>query len=335
MIYKVKSVYFKALNEVACDVEEKELTAGNGHAVIETRYSCISAGTELAKLTGLQQVGYPLYLGNRAIARVLEAGPGCRVRQGNLVFTHSLHQSPTLSAMLLTKIPDSLDRPEASMMGMALVAFTGMRVARPELGDTAVITGAGLVGNFAAQLMELSGVTAIIIDKCAGRLNIAEQCGISHCINSAETDPREAVMEITGGKGADFVLECTGVPAVACQCPADCGPSATMVLVGSPRGEYNADLTEFLLPFHLWGSPGDLTLKAAHEWKIPLYGDEFSKHSQERNAQVLAKLMESGSLKSRELLSPTFRPEECAEAYAALKDRKDEFLGVVFDWTKE
>ena len=334
MKYQVKSVYFKALNEAACNVEEKELAVGGGQAVIETHYSCISAGTELAKLTGLQKVGYPLYLGNRAIGRVLETGPNCGVQEGDLVFSHSLHASPAVSALLLTKIPDDLDRPEAALMGMAMVAFTGVRVARPELGDTAVITGAGLVGNFAAQLMGLSGVTTIVIDKSPGRLKTAKECGADHCINIEETDPVQAVKEITGGKGAEFVLECTGVPAVAARCPEFCGCSATMVMVGSPRGEYTTDLTRFLLPFHLWGRPGDLTLKAAHEWKIPLYDDGFAKHSQQRNATILAGLMSRGELKTRELLSATFRPEQASQAYGCLQDRKDDFLGVVFDWTK-
>ena len=60
---------------------------------------------------------------------------------------------------------------------MGLVAFTGVRTAAAELGDTAVVVGVGLVGQYATQLLELSGVRTIAADLSKQRLEIATACG--------------------------------------------------------------------------------------------------------------------------------------------------------------
>lgn len=329
----VRRVVFRAENEVACETVEQELAAPEGGVIIETRYSCISAGTELAKLTGLQKVEYPFIPGNRAVGRVVEAGPKAGAKVGDLVFSYILHVSHSRNVHLAVPLPEALDRPEAAMLGMALVALAGVQTAQPELGDWAVVTGAGLVGQFAAQLLQLSGAKAILVDRVAGRLDVGRQCGIEHTVNVGEADAPEAVLEITGGCGAELVLECTGVPAVALGVPALCARSGKVVLVGSPRGECQADVTPFLEHVHLWRPHGNLTLLGSHEWKTPAHPSDYAKHSQVRNVGILAGLMAGERLKTKPLLSAVFPPEQAAEAYAALREDKDRHLGVVFDWT--
>jgi threonine dehydrogenase-like Zn-dependent dehydrogenase len=53
----------------------------------------------------------------------------------------------------------------------------------------------------------------------------------------------------------------------------------------------------------------------------------------ERNAKINLRLIAEGKLKVEPLLTHRMRPEQCADAYAGLRDRPDEFVGVVFDWT--
>ena len=330
---ELKSIIFANQNNAICQIKTTTLTTPPNGALIQTHYSCVSAGTELAKLTGRQPMEYPFGIGNRAIGRVLETGPKCdTISKGDLVFTHTHHASHATTNKLLVKLPNELDRPEIAQMGMAMVAFTGLRVAQPEMGDTAVVIGAGLVGQFMAQLLELAGVTAIIVDPVPGRLNIAKSCGVSHTINAVEPTAAEQVLDITNG-GADHVFECTGIPPAIATAPKYAGRSAQVILVGSPRGEYQTDLTEFLQPFHLWKPNMDLTLKGSHEWKVPLYPQQGYKHSQIRNGRILADLMLSGKLKMEPLLTGVFKPEDCSDAYQKLLAEKDQHLGVVFDWT--
>ena len=329
----LRSIVFQAVNEVECVSEEREIQPDPDGVVMQTRYSCISAGTEIAKLTGLQPFPYPSGLGNRAIGRVVEIGPECKeFAVGDLVFSHIYHVSHAKGARLVAKLPDELDRPDAALIGMITVSITGVRQVNTQIGDVAVVTGAGLVGIFAAQLLELSGVTTVIVDQVEGRLEKARACGVSHAVNFSKDDPVELVMELTGGEGVDYLLECTGNPKAVEGSPDYMAKGGTIVMVGSPRGEYPTDLVPFIQRFHLHRPHGDLTLKGAHEWKLPMYPDGHTKINMARNVRTITRLIQSGKLKTKELLSKVYKPEKAARAYKDLIENMDETLGVVFDW---
>lgn len=329
----VRSIVFAEKNQAVCESAEQVIEPDAAGVVLETHYSCISAGTEIAKLTGLQPFPYPSGLGNRAIGRVVETGPECRdFAVGDLVFSHIYHVSHAKGARLVAKLPDELDRPETALVGMASVAITGLRQVNTRIGDTAVVTGAGLVGNFAAQLLELSGVTTVIVDRVGGRLEKARECGVSHAVDFSREDPVKLVMDLTAGKGADYLLECTGSPQALEGAPDYLDRGGTIVMVGSPRGEYQTDLVPFINRFHLHRPHGDLTLVGAHEWKLPLSSDGHAKVTMQKNMQTIARLIQTGKLKIRELLSEVYKPEEAPQAYASLTENMDDALGVVFDW---
>ncbi|NUQ00977.1 MAG: hypothetical protein HUU35_14105, partial [Armatimonadetes bacterium] len=73
MRYTVRSLVFPEVGKVDLTTASQELDPGGDGVVLATRYSCISAGTELAKLSGLQTVPLPHTPGNRAVGRVLAA----------------------------------------------------------------------------------------------------------------------------------------------------------------------------------------------------------------------------------------------------------------------
>lgn len=74
-------------------------------------------------------------------------------------------------------------------------------------GDTVVISGAGPIGCFHIQLAKLRGAEKVImIELNETRLDLARRFGADYYINGSEQDPVEAVLEITGGKGADIVI---------------------------------------------------------------------------------------------------------------------------------
>ncbi|MDI5961339.1 zinc-binding dehydrogenase [Streptantibioticus silvisoli] len=85
------------------------------------------------------------------------------------------------------------------------------------LGETVVVQGSGPVGLAAACLAQLAGAHVILAGGPQARLDLAQHARIGHRhINVVEAaDPltaREAVLEATGGRGADLVIECAGVP---------------------------------------------------------------------------------------------------------------------------
>jgi threonine dehydrogenase-like Zn-dependent dehydrogenase len=125
----------------------------------------------------------------------------------------------------VVKLPEGTD-PVAAMSlacaGPTMVRALGER--RPvRLGEVVVVQGSGPVGLAAAALAQLSGASTVILaGGPAGRLALAAEVGIGdHHVNVVESDDPAAalahVVELTGGRGADLVVECTGVPAAIAQ----------------------------------------------------------------------------------------------------------------------
>jgi alcohol dehydrogenase len=79
--------------------------------------------------------------------------------------------------------------------------------------DTVAIVGAGPIGLAAILGAKMHSPSHIVaIDVAAGRLDAAKQFGADIVINSRDTDPVPAVMELTDGLGADVTIEAVGIP---------------------------------------------------------------------------------------------------------------------------
>ncbi len=84
----------------------------------------------------------------------------------------------------------------------------------PRAGSSIAIFGVGTGGLSAVLGAGMCGCTTIIaVDIHQDRLKKAEELGATHTVNAAEVDPVEAILEITTG-GAEFSLECVGIPQV-------------------------------------------------------------------------------------------------------------------------
>src|SRR5207245_4478573 len=80
-------------------------------------------------------------------------------------------------------------------------------------GETVLVQGPGPIGLIAVQLCKALGAARVILTGTRdSRLAIGEQLGADHTINIRTENLRERVREITGGRGADCVLECAGGP---------------------------------------------------------------------------------------------------------------------------
>jgi threonine dehydrogenase-like Zn-dependent dehydrogenase len=309
---------------------------GASDVAIRTHYSLISPGTELACLRGTESwAPLPFAPGYAAVGEVLAVGREVSDwAPGDVVFTYSRHASPTLARTLVARVPAGLDLRRVCFARLAAVAMTALRVSDAELGDRVAVIGLGLVGNLAAQLFRLAGCEVIGIDLSEKRCQVAASCGVRQVIAAPLTAAIEQVRDLTAGDMCQTVVEATGLPAVACRAPELAGKLGEVVFLGSPRGDYAANVTDLLNRVHLWGN-GCVTLKGAHEWRYPVRRDPAgqSKHSIERNVEIVLGLIAEGRLIVDPLLTHVLPPHECSHAYAGLRERPDEFLGVLFDWT--
>jgi alcohol dehydrogenase len=113
------------------------------------------------------------------------------------------------------KIPAELDDEEVLFLSDILpTAYeVGVLNGRVEPGDTVAIVGAGPIGLAAVLTAGLYTPAHIVaIDRDDGRLARARDLGADVTINNTSTDALAAVMELTGGLGADVAIEAVGLP---------------------------------------------------------------------------------------------------------------------------
>ncbi|MFC3746227.1 zinc-binding alcohol dehydrogenase [Paenibacillus sp. GCM10012306] len=331
-----RKIMFVSPNQV--ETVEEEFTApslGENEVLVQLIYSLISPGTELAMLAGTEWwAQLPLNPGYASVSRIVEAGAGVKdLKVGDAVFhygSHSEYQVLEVKEVVL-KVPDGLDLRWVPFTRMATVAFTSVRVSNIELGDKVSVSGLGLVGNLAAQLARLQGATVIGVDLSQERLKTASVCGVDHALDGSSGKVKEELMELTGGQGVSTHIEATGISKVAVDSLEYISSQGEIILLGSPRGEYNTDLTDVLNYCHLYNR-GCITFKGAHEWRYPTEPNQFLKHSLVRNSKIVFELMLQNRLQIEPLISHVIKPEQASEAYAGLRNNKDQYNGVLFDW---
>ena len=321
------------------EVQQEEVSTdglGRDELLIESFYSVVSAGTELACLAGREAwFSLPRVPGYATVGRVAALGGAVSgLREGEVVLHYGGHQSYNRRKQgdFLLQVPEGIDGAVAAMTRLATVAFTSIRVSDIEAGDFVAVAGLGAVGNLAAQLAQIQGGRVIGVDVSAGRIDLARKCGIEQTVNAAQEDAAARLEELTGGEGAAAVIDATGNPRAIAGEMEWVGKRGELILLGTPRGEAQGGLTALLQGVHLWPH-GCVTLKGAHEWRYPVLHDPNVKHSLERNSRVAWWLQQTGRLRMRELITHVVSPDDAPAVYASLRTRKDEYVGVVFDWT--
>ena len=111
---------------------------------------------------------------------------------------------------------DPAARPEAAgLLGCGVMAGWGAAVNTGDVrrGETVAVIGCGGVGDAAIAGAAMAGARRVIaVDLDDRKLAWAKEFGATHTVNSSETDPVEAIKELTDGFGADVVIEAVGRP---------------------------------------------------------------------------------------------------------------------------
>src|SRR5690606_19688428 len=105
----------------------------------------------------------------------------------------------------------------AALVGCAVTTGVGaaLNTAGIKPGSSVVVFGCGGVGLNILQAAALCGAAQIIaVDVVPAKMLLARQFGATHTVNSQESDPLAAIADLTGGRGADYAFDASGVPAV-------------------------------------------------------------------------------------------------------------------------
>ncbi|MFC7010853.1 alcohol dehydrogenase catalytic domain-containing protein [Streptomyces viridiviolaceus] len=129
------------------------------------------------------------------------------------ITTHGGHAPyMVVPARTLLPLPDALSYKAGAAIGCGTgTAWGGIKRLGNIGGATLVVMGQGLVGLSGTMFASALGARVIAVDVRDARLDRAREFGASEVINSAEVDLTEAMADLTGGRGAEVILETSGV----------------------------------------------------------------------------------------------------------------------------
>ncbi|GAB3713913.1 S-(hydroxymethyl)mycothiol dehydrogenase [Nocardiopsis nanhaiensis] len=144
-----------------------------------------------------------------------------------------------------TKVDPAASPAAAGLLGCGIMAGVGAAINTGGVGrgDSVAVIGCGGVGSAAVAGSRLAGADRIIaVDLEDRKLEWARGFGATHTVNAGRTDPVEAIRELTGGFGADVVIDAVGLPQTYEQAFYARDLAGTVVLVGVPTPEMRLEL---------------------------------------------------------------------------------------------
>jgi 2-desacetyl-2-hydroxyethyl bacteriochlorophyllide A dehydrogenase len=328
-----------AVRRVEWETYEIPETPGPHEVLVRAACSLVSAGTEMAVYSGShigftlpnppEWLHFPIGLGY-AMAGTIQA-VGSEVGEwavGDRALASARHGDWALCdvrAAIVRRLPAGVSMAEGVLARMGGISLVGVRQAGVALGETVVVLGLGLIGQFAAQLSRLAGARPVIgVDLIPDRVRVAAASGIQ-AVNPDEVDVAQVVRDVTGGRMAEVVIEATGNPDVVPAALDLAVEGGRVVLLGSLRGKVEID-----------------AYSTVHRRGISIIGahDRLSAHpytrrdpwTRERNLDLVLRLFADGSLQSEGLIGHRIRPDDVREMYELLVERPADFLGVLIEW---
>lgn len=307
--------------------------------LLDTEYTFISSGTELANYTGREpkvfQKGawcaYPWRSGYANVGIVRDIGTDVtRTTIGERVFTYGRHASTIRYSQerLIAPVPRSIEPDVVAASRMAGVAMTAIVVSEIPTNATVIVFGMGLVGNLAAQMFQIHGCRVIGVDLVAERRALAQRCGIEYTVGGTPDEAQAQLQELTNGGLGNITVDAVGHSGVVMQALRATTNHGQLVILGSPRVSVHGDLTELLSETHLrW-----ITIRGALEWCVPMYPDIGNRTSQWSKQQTIFDWIARGQLQVEPLVSHRLKPEQIKQAYDGLLNEPSVYTGVVLDW---
>lgn len=170
-----------------------------------------------------------------------DSAPPLRTRGGGpllqAMHTAAFAELVTVDVSQAIAVADDVPLDRACLLGCGVLTGLGAvaNTAQVRPGSTVVVIGTGGVGLNCVQGARLAGASVIVaLDLSDDKLAAAERFGATHVLNPAVADAAAAVRALTGGHGADYVLEAAGSSTAAGLGFALLRRGGTLVLVGIP-----------------------------------------------------------------------------------------------------
>jgi L-iditol 2-dehydrogenase len=209
---------------------------------------------------------------------------------------------------ILYKIPDNVSFTQAAMVEPMAVAMHAITLTPLNLNDSVLVVGAGTIGLCLVLLLKIKGCRMIFVsDIDPDRLEIAHMLGADYVFNPSENKPESNIIEMTGGRGVDAVIEAVGIPASIRQGLDYLRKGGIITLLGNITPEINLPLQKIVA--------GQIRLQGSYA-----IAGEYP--------EILA-MIGSGKLRTNQLLSAEVPLSEGAEWFHRLYQKEKGLIKVI------
>lgn len=311
------------------ELQDLELPAPEGtDLVVRCIYSGLSQGTELHNYKGIfPGVVFPLVTGYQAVGEVLAVGPEATgYSVGDAVVynfvrlpealpsywmgTHFSHAVVPTVPFRPVVVPAGADLASVALSAMVAVPLGGHDEIKVNLGDVVLVTGGGLVGQFAAQLARARGARVILSEPSPQRAALALAHSADEVIDPTKVDIGEAMAARTK-EGPDTVIETSGISDYFEKAVEWMRPGGQLLM----QGWYGKPVTFTFHPVHI---------KKPHVAFACGFGD----------MALAVDLIARGRVNVADLITKRLSPSELPETFVRLAAGDSSDLGVIVDWSK-
>ena len=261
----------------------------------------------------------PLPLGYCNVGRIAEIGfdvTGFSI--GDRVVSNGKHAEVVdVPLNLCAKVPEKVSDEEASFTVLGAVALQGIRLIKPTLGESIVVTGLGLVGLMTVQLLRANGCRVLGLDYDKEKLELAKSFG-AEVVDLNKENPLIIAKNFSRERGVDAVIitAATTSDEPIHQAALMCRKRARIVLVGVAGLKLSRDdFYKKELTFQVSSSYGPGRYDPNYEEKGQDYPIGFVRWTEQRNFEAVLDMMVSGSLNVKKLISHRFDILEAEKAY--------------------
>ncbi len=325
-----------------CKVELQECEMpkpGENELLVKTIVTQISTGTELTTLeqnitedSAWNDMGsymeFPMYPGYSHVGEIVAVGENCDESLiGKRVVTSCRHQKyVVISKDSAVYLPENVDSDEAAFKTLAVVSLASIRAAKIRPGETAVVYGAGIVGQLVARLAQIAGaINVIVVDVSDNRLNFVPKNKCFYTVNSSKESVVEAVKKVNNGNLADVVFETTAYHPLVEQelkCVTKLG---RLVITSSPKGPSKVD-------FQYCSTQG-ITIIAAHNLAFhPPVATPANPWVTQRDAEYVVQLLDKELLSLKDMVTHKESYKNAVAMYELLMKDRTQALAVHLDW---
>ncbi len=320
-------------------IEDRDIPSpGEGEVLVRSSRTLISTGTELTVLEGKfpsgsaweKYGGLPCVPGYDNIGEIVDVGTGVDgSRVGETVCSYGTHSAyavvPADNAQCISR---DIANDHAVFFTIAHIVMNGVRASGITWGESAVIYGQGLLGQFCTRFCRIAGAKPLFaVDMSDYRLGLLPEVPGIVKVNPSGKEVPAAVLEGNRDRKADVVFEVTGVAGLIPSELASLRQLGRFVILSSPCG-----VTEF--DFHdLCNSPS-FRIIGAHNSSHPEVATPNNQWTKARDNEMFFDLVADGELDVEPLISHREKWSSAPELYGMLMADRSKAMGVVLDWSE-